>query len=267
MLPLIAEPDDLEAKLGSENLLVIDVSKTDIYAQMHIPGALHIDYPLIVSAKPPIAGLIPDISHLNRVFSELGITGDTHVAAYDDEGGGKACRLLWTLYICGHKKISLLNGGLHAWSNEGHEMNHEPVSALKSENTFSQIDEGVADKEYVLSRLENKDTALLDARSPDEFWGVKKFAEKAGHIPGAVNFEWTLAIDQTRNLRLKPESELLKNLSKIGITRDKEIIAYCQSHHRSAHTFIMLKSLGFQRVRGYAGSWSDWGNSRETPVE
>ena len=267
MFSYIVEPEELEPKLGSENLIVVDVSKLDIYSQMHIPGALHVDYPAIISARPPAAGLLPDDSQLNRVFSDLGISSDTHVVAYDDEGGGKASRLLWSLYVCGHRKISLLNGGLHAWSNEGHALNHNAPEVRRSECNLSRTDDGIADKNYILSRLDDKDMALLDARSPDEFSGVKKFAERAGRIPGSVNLEWTMTMDQTRNLRLKSKPDLLEMLLKRGITPDREVVVYCQTHHRSAHTFIVLKSLGFERVRGYAGSWSDWGNSPELPVE
>lgn len=267
MLPLIIEPDELEKNLGKENIAVVDLSKADVYTQAHIPGALHLDYPQILLKKPPVMGLIPDEESFGRVLSELGINEGSHVIAYDDEGGGKASRLLWTLYVYGHKNISLLNGGLHAWMNEGHPSDQNPVQIKKSDYMPKQGAEGAADKNYILSKLKDKDSVLLDARSLDEFTGAKKFAEKAGHIPGAVHLEWTAAMDQTRNLRLKSREELASMLSERGIVPEKEIIVYCQTHHRSAHTFIMLKSLGYENVRGYAGSWSDWGNSPDTPVE
>jgi thiosulfate/3-mercaptopyruvate sulfurtransferase len=111
----------------------------------------------------------------------------------------------------------------------------------------------VADSAYIRARLGNAEVGLLDVRSAGEFTGGRRYAERGGHIPGAVNLEWTMAMDQTRNLRFKPDAELERLLSRIGITPDKEIITYCQSHHRSAHTYIVLRHLG-SRVKGYPGS-------------
>ena len=96
-LPLLIEPKTLKESLGSDNLLVVDLGKADTYRKLHIPGAVFLDYPTIVAVNKPVMGLLPDESTLERVFSAIGIDSNTHVVAYDDEGGGKAARLLWTL--------------------------------------------------------------------------------------------------------------------------------------------------------------------------
>lgn len=266
-LPPIVEPSELEKVLGQTGLLVIDLSKPEVHAQYHIPGAVHINYAQIVMHLPPVMGLMPDADDFSSLLTQHGMNTDTHVVAYDDEGGGKASRLLWTLAAFGHARYSLLNGGLHAWANEGHKLVNTP-----SETTPGNFHAGynaavIAEQDYILSRLGASDLALLDCRSEDEFSGTDVRAERGGHIPGAVNLDWMLALDQSRNLRLKDSAVLESMLAERDVTKDKEVITYCHSHHRSALLFVVLQSLGYEHVRGYPGSWSDWGNQQDTPIE
>lgn len=265
--PLIIEPKALEAELTDKNLLLVDVSQPQTYVQYHLPGAVYLEYAWIIHIEQPRMGLLPDVAQLSNVLSALGLTDDTHVVAYDDEGGGRACRFLWTLDVVGHKNFSLLNGGLHAWANEGHAVTSEIFYPQRADYQATIHDGPLADRQYILDHLHKDGIAILDTRSPQEYAGTKVFAQRGGHIPGAVNIEWTEAMDKERNMRLKPENELRELLETHGITSDKEIITHCQTHHRSAHTYIMLKALGYEKVKGYPGSWSDWGNDSSTPIE
>ena len=265
--PLLIEPATLNEALGSDQLLVVDLSKAEMYRTLHVPGAVHLDYSHIVAGRKPVMGLLPDAATLQELFSALGITGDTRVVACDDEGGGRAARLLWTLEATGHPHASLLNGGLHAWANEGFPRDNTPVTPAPAEFKVRLNDAPLADSDYIRERFGNPGTCLLDVRSPEEYTGSRRFAERGGHIPGAVNLEWTRTMDQQRNLRFKPDAELLEMLAGVGATPDREVITYCQTHHRSAHTYIVLRHLGFPNVKGYAGSWSDWGNNPDLPVE
>lgn len=266
-LPLIVEPNDLHASLDNPQLLIIDVSKAGIYQQQHLPGAVHVDFPRLTASRPPVMGLLPSEQHLREVFSSVELTPDRHVLAYDDEGGGKACRLLWTLDVIGHERFSLLNGGLQAWLKEGHPVTQEPPTVTPGEYPISIHRERCADRGYIISHLGNPAVRLVDARSPAEYAGSDVRARRGGHIPGAVNVEWTRAIDQQNNLRLRPEAELRALYQDAGIGPDNEVITYCHTHHRSAHTYIVLKSLGYPRLKGYPGSWSEWGNDPDTPIE
>ena len=266
-LPLLIEPDNLEQHLNDSNVRIVDLCRTDIYASQHLPGAVHLDYTKIIRNTPPVIGLLPEAKTLAGIFSELGIAPHTHVVAYDEEGGGKAARLLWTLHAMGHTRTSLLNGGLAAWAGEGHRMEAAAAAVAPASYQVNINNSVVADRAYILAQLKNPGVRLLDCRSTREFSGAVRSAERAGHIPGAVNMDWLLAMDQTRNLRFKTPAELRALLEQRDVTPSQEVIVYCHTHHRSAHTYMVLKSLGYERVRGYPGSWSDWGNAADTPVE
>jgi len=267
-MPLLIEPEELEKSLNTPNTIIIDLCKAKQYKQAHIPNAHFMNYASIIHIKKPVMGLLPDAKSFSTLISNLGINENTHVIAYDDEGGGCASRFIWTLNVFGHKNASLLNGGLHSWANEGHPLsNKDPDDVEASNYSLSNTEQYTTDSEYIQQHLDDKNTILLDARSAAEFNGEKKFADKAGHIPGAVHFEWTDAMDRNNNLRLLPEGVIEQRLEQLGITKDKEIICYCQSHHRSAFSYLMLRHFGYENVKGYPGSWSDWGNQADTPVE
>ena len=267
-LPLIIEPEQLQATREQTDLLLVDLSQPATYVHYHLPDAVFLDYSWIVHSEPPRMGLLPEKEQLARVLGALGMTPDTPVVTYDDEGGGRACRFLWTLDAVGHKNHSLLNGGLQAWANAGFEVSNKiryPTPGDDYPVCFNE--EPVASRQYILDHLNDDDVALLDCRSSKEYQGSKVLAARGGHIPGARNIDWVEAMDRQRDLRLKPESELRAMLETQGISPDKTVVTYCQGHHRSAHTYIMLKSLGYEKVKGYPGSWSDWGNDASTPIE
>ena len=199
-LPLLIEPDTLEDLLTYDNILIVDMNKAETYLKMHIPGAVQLEYLQIIASRRPVMGLVPDDKTLAALFSSLGIDANTHVIAYDDEGGGRAARLLWTLEVAGHTRASLLNGGLHSWANEGHPLDTTPVPPEAKVFQVNRNTGPSADSAYIREQLDNEDSCLLDVRTPDEYNGSKRFAERAGHIPGAINLNWTEAIDTSRGV-------------------------------------------------------------------
>ena len=118
-LPLLIQPAALHQRLGDPGLRVVDLSRPQVHAQAHLPGAVPLLYSELVRAEPPAMGLLPEAHQLAQVLSRIGLTPEHHVVAYDDEGNGRAARLLWTLEALGHSGFSLLDGGLHAWAAEG----------------------------------------------------------------------------------------------------------------------------------------------------
>lgn len=264
-LPLVIEPGDLLARLDAPNLIVVDLTSAARYDAGHIPGAHFVDPKRTQLGQPPAPGLLPTHSSLEALFGELGHTPNAVYVVYDDEGGGWAGRFIWLLDVIGHKFYHYLDGGLHAWVGAGAPLSTDVPTSGGRPVPLTLHDEPTATREYLQSRLGAADLAIWDARNPAEYSGEKVLAAKGGHIPGAINFEWTAGMDKTRDLRIRTDmAQILKDL---GITPDKEVITHCQTHHRSGFTYLVAKALGYPRVKGYAGSWGEWGNHPDTPVE
>ncbi|WP_049723538.1 sulfurtransferase [Gilvimarinus polysaccharolyticus] len=264
-LPLIVEPAELLPLLGESNTpLIVDLSSEANYRRGHIPGAVHVPPQMLLCNRPPAPGRIAPVEQLNRLFTYLGLTPDTHVIVYDDEGGGWAGRFIWTLDMIGHSRYSYLNGGLHAWLSA-----ELPVTSEVEDPQSKPIEVEISPKRLVeipdiLAGLESDSIQILDARSPAEYSGEKVLTQKAGHIPGAINVEWTELMDRHNSLRIRADAS--DYLASRGITGAKRIVTHCQSHHRSGFTYLVGKSLGFD-IDAYHGSWSEWGNHPDTPVE
>lgn len=264
-LPLVIEPTDLASRLNAPELILVDLTSSARYAAGHIPGARFVDPKRTQLGLPPAPGLLPELAQLEQLFGELGHNPDAIYVVYDDEGGGWAGRFIWLLDVIGHSHYHYLDGGLHAWLADKLPLSTEQPAA-GSQPVALQLDQApTASREYLQSRLGATDLAIWDARAPSEYSGEKALAQKAGHIPGAVNFEWTAGMDQARALRIRQDMPSL--LNSLGITPDKEIITHCQTHHRSGFTYLVAKALGYPRVKAYAGSWGEWGNHPDTPVE
>lgn len=267
-IPYLLEPSELDALLPSQNLLVVDVSSRETYLQQHIPSAIHLEYSHLVSGQLPAAGLLPPMERLQSALCNIGFSAEKHIVAYDNQANGNACRLLWTLEAVGYTNASLLNGGLHAWCNQGYSTaDAETPPEPQAEPKIVLNPAVIADKDYVLTALGKDEITLLDARTPDEYNGVGSPSLRDGRIPGAVNLNWMDAIDQNNSLRFHSDEKLNAMLTQIGVEHEKEIIVYCQAHRRASHSFVMLRHLGFNTVRGYAGAWAEWGNDPGLPIE
>ena len=264
-LPLVIEPAELATRLDEPKLILVDLSSRARYDAGHIPGAHHVDSKRTQLGQPPAPGLAPQKADLERLFSELGHDAQAVYVVYDDEGGGWAGRFIWLLDVIGHARYHFLNGGLTAWEAEQRPLSQDQPQPASQPVSLTLDDAPTATRDYLLSRLGADDLAIWDARSAEEYRGEKVLSARGGHVPGAVHFEWTAGMDPQRALRIR--SDIQAQLDQLGLSADKEIITHCQSHRRSGFTYLVAKALGYPRVKAYAGSWSEWGNDPETPVE
>ncbi len=261
MSRLFLSPADVPA-----DALIIDTREPEAHAAGHIPGAAGLPYARYVRPQPPAMALLPEAADFAAALGGIGLRLGQPVLAYDEGASGKAARLLWTLAAAGHTgSLTLLDGGLPAWVAAGGALTREAPALTPTRYPVAWVEGVVADRDWVLAHLGDAAVVPLDTRSAAEYAGLDVRTAAGGHIPGAVNFDWVRAMQ--RDGRLRADAELRAELEALGVTPDKEIVVYCQTHHRSAHTWVVLKQLGYARVRGYAGAWSEWGNTPRLPIE
>lgn len=267
-LPLILEAEQLLPRLGDKRLLIIDLSDIETHRAYHVPGAVRLPYEQLTCELPAAAGKLTPGAPLGRALNSIGLRPEHHIIAYDNGDNSRACRLLWSLDLIGHPHYSLLNGGLGAWLDERHpvEEDHTPLKSGQQEFNY-QPDAHAVDLLYLLQHLDDKNIILLDARTPAEYTGQQVRGRRGGHIPGAVNLDHRRLIAPEHSMRLKSEKKLNKIIKELKIKPQHEIITYCHTHRRSALLYIVLKSLGFKKLKAYPGSWAEWGNNLDTPVE
>jgi thiosulfate/3-mercaptopyruvate sulfurtransferase len=263
---LIIDISQLEALKAQARVLLVAVCEARVFAANHIPGSVLIQPAELVSGEKPAVGKLPDAERLSALFSRIGLTSDTHIVAYDDEGGGWAGRLIWTLDVLGHDQYSYLDGGLVAWLNAGQPVASGPVTVQPVPYRATINQDLLRTKKWVLTHLEDPDLQVWDARSPEEYRGERVNALRNGHIPGARNLDWLELMDRDNDLRLLPLDVIRSKLQRHGIDPDKALITHCQTHHRSGLTYLVGKALGLD-IQAYDGSWAEWGNDPDTPIE
>jgi thiosulfate/3-mercaptopyruvate sulfurtransferase len=267
---LLVETGWLAAHLNDTNLRIVDVRSPEKYRAGHIHNAVSgpmEEVAITPDLKKAVTHELPPKQKIEAWAGSLGISNATTVILYDEGNNNWATRVFWTLEYYGHSgKVSILNGGFNKWKSEGREITGD-VPKVKRVGFNTSIDESrLATKEYLLANLGKKAILILDVRSPKEYRGEDRRATRGGHIPDAVNVEWTNNL-VPESAVFKPSKALEELYQGAGITKDKEVVVYCQSGMRASHTYFVLRLLGYQRVRLYDGSWQEWGNDPTSPIE
>jgi thiosulfate/3-mercaptopyruvate sulfurtransferase len=252
-------------------LVEVDVDTT-AYEKGHIKNAVGLNWTtqLQDNVRRDLLG--------RRQFEELcsnsGISKDTTVVFYGDNNNWFAAYALWQFKYFGHKDAKLMNGGRKKWELEGRPWTTEVPKFSATHYSAGSPDDSVrARREQIFTILEKKNAYLVDVRSPDEFTGkviappgMTETAQRGGHIPSAVNVPWSKAANDDGTF--KSYEELVKLYEGQGVRPDREAVAYCRIGERSSHTWFVLKYLlGFDKVRNYDGSWTEWGNLVDAPIE
>ena len=262
---LLTTVAELQKSLGSPALCVIDTRPAEDYAHGHIPGATHFDLfglSLVDTTDAPLKAFMFMIHH---VLELRGVSEAKEVIFYGANSDMRAARGLWFLEYYGHPNVKMLDGGFQAWQAAGAPVTTQGGAPKEAKFKIAERRDVLATASDVLQSLNKKEIAILDTRSEGEYLGTTVRAARGGAVPGAIQIEWTHNLGADG--KFKSNAELKAMYDKAGITPDKEVISYCQGGYRAAHSYVALLLLGFPKVRNYIGSWKEWGDRLDLPLE
>jgi len=260
--------------LKDPKIRIVEVSvDPTAFEQGHLPGAVALNW--FTDLEEPLQRNIVGKARIEALLGKAGISNETTVILYGDNNNWFAAYAYWLLKHYGHRDARIMNGGRKKWIDEGRPLTKEATTVTPAQYRAKDPDSSIrALRDFVLESVGKPGRALVDVRSPREFTGEllapenlpQEGAQRGGHIPGAANIPWGMAVREDGTFK-SPE-ELKALYEGRGITSDKEVIAYCRIGERSSHTWFVLKELlGYPKVRNYDGSWTEWGSMINIPIE
>jgi thiosulfate/3-mercaptopyruvate sulfurtransferase len=272
--PVLVTTEWLADHLGDDGVVVAEVDENpDLYDEGHVPGAIKLHWR--DDLEDPVERDLVEKDEFERLMAERGISNETTLVLYGDRNNWFAAYAYWYMKIYGHEDVRILDGGRQKWIDEGRELTTDVPSPSRPTYRAQERDESIrAYRDAVRETIGDSAKALVDVRSPQEFAGEliappgyeQEGAQRAGHIPTAESIPWAQAVGDDGTF--KAADDLRALYAGRGITPDKEVTAYCRIGERSAHTWFVLRELlGYENVRNYDGSWTEWGNLVDVPIE
>ena len=257
---MLIQTIELEKILNDSNLIIIDTRSFKEYSEGHILGAVNLDLFAFHWIDTSKSGFESFHKQAEQLFSFCGISNEKQIVFYDNQSGMLASRGVLLLNYFSHPNVQMLDGGFQKWSKENLPTETKTNNFEPSKFSGKINPDIMTGFEFIQDNL--NELTIIDARSPEEYNGSIIRAARGGHIPNSKNIDFHQNISEDGTLKNDDELENLYPFPK-----DAQIVTYCQGAYRAANTFLALKKIGFKNVRVYLGSWGEWGNKSELPIE
>lgn len=273
---VLVSTDWVQQNLNSPNIRFVESNEDPLlYRSGHIPGAVEVDW--VRDLNDPLRRDYIDKGRFESLMSSVGATPDTTIVLYGDKNNWWAAYATWVFHLFGHTKTKIMDGGRLKWEEEKRPMTKDAPKIPPTQYEAKTRDDRRirAFRDNVLEHIQSK-RPLIDVRSPEEYRGEKLHMEnypnegalRGGHIPGAKNVPWGRAINQTDHTFLPAKELRAIYENEAGLKPNDDVVVYCRIGERSSHTwFVLTKLLGYDQVRNYDGSWTEWGNLVNVPIE